>query len=106
MFTFDCKEPLPGLNIPMVMDNTGAYFRREGLGGRYITGKSPSKEEEPPTDNLEVDYSYFDKVLWPILAQRVPAFNAIKVYQILIKHSLYNMINLILGLENRPFSKY
>lgn len=63
----------------MVMDSTGAYFRREGLGGTFITGLSPTEEEEPPTDNLDVDFNYFDKWLWPILAKRVPAFNSIKV---------------------------
>lgn len=63
----------------MVMDSTGAYFRREGLGGTFIAGISPTEEEEPPTDNLEVDFNYFDQKLWPILAQRVPAFNSIKV---------------------------
>lgn len=64
----------------MVMDNTGAYFRREGLGGKYLTGTSPSEGDEPPTDNLEVDYTFFDRVLWPIIAHRVPAFNSIKVF--------------------------
>lgn len=63
----------------MVFDYTGAYFRREGLGGKFIAGISPPKELEPPTDNLEVDFSFFDQELWPILARRVPAFNAIKV---------------------------
>lgn len=63
----------------MVFDYTGAYFRREGLGGKFIGGISPIEEEEPSTDNLDVDFSFFDKTLWPILASRVPAFNAIKV---------------------------
>ena len=26
----------PGLNCPMVIDTTGLYFRREGLGGLYL----------------------------------------------------------------------
>lgn len=79
VYTFDCQEPIPGLNIPMVFDYTGAYFRREGLGGKFIAGVSPIEEEEPSTDNLDVDYTFFDKTLWPILARRVPAFNALKV---------------------------
>ena len=30
---------------------------------------------------LEVDYSMFEDVLWPSLAHRVPAFEALKVSQ-------------------------
>lgn len=63
----------------MVCDVTGAYFRREGLGGKFIGGISPPEDKEPSTSDLDVDYSYFDEILWPILARRVPAFNSIKV---------------------------
>lgn len=54
-------------------------FRRDGLCGNYICGLSPPPEEEPSVDNLDVDHSYFDNTLWPILAHRVPAFEAVKV---------------------------
>lgn len=63
----------------MTIDHTGAYFRREGLGGLYIGGMSPAPEDEPDTTNLEVDYNFFDEKIWPKLAQRVPAFNNLKV---------------------------
>lgn len=63
----------------MVIDKTGAYFRRDGLGGSFICGLSPFPEDEPETSNLDVDYNFFDKSLWPIIANRVPAFNCLKV---------------------------
>lgn len=63
----------------MTIDYSGAYFRRDGLGGSFIGGLSPSEEEEPATDNLDVDYQYFDEKIWPILAKKVPAFESIKV---------------------------
>lgn len=63
----------------MTIDYTGSYFRRDGLGGAYIGGICPLPSEEPTTDNLEVDHQYFDDKLWPRLANRVPAFNSIKV---------------------------
>lgn len=67
-----------------MIDYTGTYFRREGLGGNYIGGRAPSENEEPAVDNLDVDYEYFDTNVWPILASRVPAFNSIKVSKIVI----------------------
>lgn len=79
MYCFECEKNGPGLNSPMTIDYTGAYFRRDGLGGAYIGGMSPLPEEEPSTDNLDVDHQYFDEKVWPILAQRVPAFNSLKV---------------------------
>ena len=53
--------------------------RREGLGGHYIAGKSPTALEEPGTSNLDVDYTFFDQQVWPDIANRVPAFQNIKV---------------------------
>ncbi|GJQ83828.1 hypothetical protein Trydic_g5686 [Trypoxylus dichotomus] len=79
VYCFNCQEEGPGLNTPMTIDNTGTYFRRDGLGGTYIAGLSPFPEEEPQTDNLDVDHQYFDEKIWPVLAHRVPAFNSIKV---------------------------
>ena len=34
---------------------------------------------EPDTSSLDVDYEFFNSHVWPILANRVPAFEAIKV---------------------------
>ncbi|GFG35975.1 hypothetical protein Cfor_03558 [Coptotermes formosanus] len=78
VFCVDCKNG-PGLNTPLTIDPSGAYFRREGLAGSYICGRSPTPEEEPSTENLDVDYDFFDKSVWPVLATRVPAFESIKV---------------------------
>lgn len=33
----------PGLDTPFLIDYSGVYFRREGLGGNYITGMSPEE---------------------------------------------------------------
>ena len=54
-------------------------FRREGLGGHYIAGKSPTANEEPGIANLDVDYTFFDQQVWPDVAHRVPGFENIKV---------------------------
>lgn len=84
VYTFDCEEKAPGsgatLNTPLVIDPTQFYFRREGLSGCYIVSKSPNCiEKEPQCDNLDVDYEYFNNEVWPLLAHRVPKFEAIKV---------------------------
>lgn len=82
VYVFSCDENVnaPGLNTPLVIDPTNVYFRREGLTGLYVGGRSPECiEKEPSIDNLDVDYNYFDTDIWPHLAARVPKFEAIKV---------------------------
>lgn len=84
VYSFECQEQSAStgstLNTPLVVDPSNVYFRREGLSGCYIGGRSPeSIEKEPSTDNLDVDYDYFDTDVWPHLAHRVPKFEAIKV---------------------------
>ncbi|XP_075888052.1 FAD-dependent oxidoreductase domain-containing protein 1 [Nelusetta ayraudi] len=69
----------PGLDTPFLIDHSGVYFRREGLGGNYIAGASPEEAEEPDTGNLEVDHQFFEDRVWPHLANRVPAFEKLKV---------------------------
>lgn len=58
-------------------------YRREGFSNNHICGSSPTEEEEPSTENLDVDYDYFTEKLWPLLAHRIPNFEALKVKEIL-----------------------
>lgn len=70
-FETDAKvEPLP-----LVKDLTGLFVRPEGAG--YICGV-PNMDEAPGV-NFDVDYDYFERVVWPHLANRVPAFESLKV---------------------------
>ncbi|CAH1389191.1 unnamed protein product [Nezara viridula] len=78
VFNIHCPEG-PGIRSPMIIDPSGAYFRREGLSGHYLCGISPPDEEEPLIDNLDVDYSFFEEKLWPIIANRCPSFENAKV---------------------------
>jgi len=69
----------PVIDCPLVMDTSGAYFRREGYAGHYVAGQAPPLAEEPNCENLDVDYTYFDKTVFPNLVNRVPAFKNLKV---------------------------
>lgn len=80
VFTFTCKERVE--NCPLLIDVSGVYVRPEGEG--FICGVSPSADEDDPDwcdddpVSQEVDFSVFEEVVWPALAERVPAFEAIK----------------------------
>ena len=75
VFVFACATPLP--RCPLVIDPTGLWFRPEGEG-QFICGMAPPAAADPDDGPLDVDHAQFDAVLWPILAARVPAFEAIR----------------------------
>ncbi|XP_055909172.1 FAD-dependent oxidoreductase domain-containing protein 1 [Eupeodes corollae] len=80
VYVFDCQgENAPGLKTPLTIDTNGTYFRRDGEGGNYLCGKSPDCTCEPPVDDLEVDFRFFEDEIWPTLAHRVKAFESVKV---------------------------
>lgn len=74
IFTFACKERLPA--FPMLIDPTGVYCRPEGE--LFLSGVAPEEANDPPATDFEVDHSLFEEIIWPVLANRVPAFEAIR----------------------------
>lgn len=75
VYTVHCREPIP--DCPLVIDPTGVWFRPES-DGHFLCGVSPPAERDPDTLDLEIDLGWFDEIVWPALARRVPAFDAIK----------------------------
>jgi FAD-dependent oxidoreductase domain-containing protein 1 len=75
VFVFDCPTPIP--DCPLVIDTSGVWFRPEGSG--FIAGMAPPPDDDLPDLPLVVDPREFEARLWPALAARVPAFDAVKV---------------------------
>lgn len=84
----------------LTVDTSGVYFRPEGAT-QFICGTCPPSLEDPDVDydDFEVDHSIFENYIWPALAARVPAFEAIKVVASWAGHYAYNTMdqNAILG---------
>jgi FAD-dependent oxidoreductase domain-containing protein 1 len=95
VFVFDCKTPIE--RSPLTIDPTGVYFRPEGAS--FICGVAPPDERDPDCLDFNVDYSLFEETIWPTLAERVPAFEAIKLARAWVGHYDYNTVdqNAILG---------
>ena len=74
IFTFECRTEIR--NCPLLIDPTGVYCRPEGKG--FIGGSAPPPEQDPDSDDFEVDHTFFEEVVWPVLAERIPAFESIK----------------------------
>jgi len=95
VFVFECREEIG--HTPQVILPNGVAFRHEGQ--RYLAVVAPPPERDPATTDFDIDYGLFDEIIWPALAERVPAFGAIKVTNAHSCHYDFNTLdeNAILG---------
>lgn len=95
VYVFTCREKLP--QMPLCIDPSGVWWRPEGE--TYICGLSPEAGKDPDTTDFEIEYSLFEDTIWPILAHRVPAFEAIKLTNAWAGHYDYNIFdqNVLIG---------
>lgn len=95
IFVFDCRDDVP--DMPMLVDPSGVYCRPEG--GLYICGLCPDESDDPDSCSFDVDHAQFEQDIWPVLAARVPTFEAIKVVNAWAGHYDVNPVdhNAILG---------
>jgi len=95
VFVFDARRKLE--HCPLVIDTSGIWFRPEGE--YFICGTSPPEAEDLDGLPLEVDHRQFEEILWPALAARVPAFEAIKTVNAWAGYYEYNTFdqNAVLG---------
>lgn len=76
VFVVACRTSLPGCGL--TIDPSGIWWRPEGAG--FICGRSPDAGEPDPDEApLEVDEAMFYDRVWPAMAERVPAFEALKL---------------------------
>ena len=76
-FEHYCGTPNRIEPLPYVKDAARLAFRPEGRG--YSGGLVDSGE--PRGYNFDVDHDYFERVVWPALAHRFPAFEACRCHR-------------------------
>jgi FAD-dependent oxidoreductase domain-containing protein 1 len=99
VFVLDSPAALPG--CPLIIDPSGVWIRPEGVtgpqgpaglppkgalppsgrpsGGRFLAGAPPRGDDADDTPLDAIDLEQFDAQLWPTLAARIPAFEALRV---------------------------
>lgn len=77
VFVVDSPTALP--DCPLLIDPSGVWLKPEGRPGRYITGAPPRGEDRDNLPLEQIDHGLFDDVIWPALAARIPAFEALRV---------------------------
>ncbi|MFL4470195.1 NAD(P)/FAD-dependent oxidoreductase [Tateyamaria armeniaca] len=76
-WVFSAEQPLDR-DLPLTIDPSGVHVRENG-GGTYQCGGHADVDPAVDYDDFAMDHSLFENHVWPILATRIPAFEAIKV---------------------------
>jgi FAD-dependent oxidoreductase domain-containing protein 1 len=91
VYVLDCPNAPEELRKgPLTVDVSGVYVRPEGRN--FLCGNSPEETDEPPVD-WEMDHSWFEERLWAPLAERIPAFEELKVVGSWVGHYDYNSLD-------------
>ncbi len=96
-WVFKAEHPLDR-DLPLTIDPSGVHCRENG-GGTYQAGGHSDIDPAVDFDDFNMDHGMWESHVWPILATRIPAFEAVKVQAEWAGHYAVNTLdhNAILG---------
>jgi glycine/D-amino acid oxidase-like deaminating enzyme len=102
-FVFACAASPEGSatvnqgRLPLMIDPSGVFCRPEGRF--FLSGAPPVEDPAVDWDDFGPRHEEFESLIWPALAARSPAFEAIKVVNLWAGHYDFNTLdhNLIVG---------
>jgi FAD-dependent oxidoreductase domain-containing protein 1 len=97
-FVFNCREEI-GMT-PLTILPEGCAFRPEGAN--FIVNLAPTPDMDPNTDDTDIDHYLFEERIWPILAEHIPAFEAIKTTSAYCCHYDVNTLDGNLIIDRHP----
>jgi len=94
---FAAEQPL-SQDLPLTIDPSGVHVRENG-GGTYQCGGHSEIDPAVDYDDFDMDFDIWEAHIWPVLATRIPQFEAIKVTSEWAGHYAYNTFdhNAIIG---------
>lgn len=95
-YIFDCAEDL-GRELPLTIDPSGVHMRTDGR--YFLCGCPPFDDKTMDPTDFSYEDDIWEEKLWPALANRVPAFERIKVVNSWVGHYAYCTLdhNAIIG---------
>lgn len=103
VFVFDCAQTPEGSatvnagRLPLMIDPSGLYVRPEGRF--FLCGMPPAEDPAADWDDFEPHHDLFEEAIWPVLAERSQAFEAIKLVNFWAGHYAFNTLdhNMVVG---------
>lgn len=95
-FIFEAAQPLDR-DLPLTIDPSGVHMRTDGR--YYMAGCPPDDDHAVAYDDFADDHNIWEDKVWPIIATRIPQFEAIKLRNSWVGHYAYNTLdqNAIVG---------
>ncbi len=95
-FIFEAEKPLDR-DLPLTIDPSGVHMRTDGT--YYLAGCPPDEDPAVDYDDFVQDHSIWEDKVWPVLATRIPQFEAIRLRNSWAGHYAYNAFdqNAIIG---------
>ena len=90
-WVFSAEQPLDR-DLPLTIDPSGVHVRENG-GGTYQCGGHADHDPAVDYDDFAMDQSIWQDHVWPVLATRIPQFEAIKVTSEWAGHYAYNVFD-------------
>lgn len=95
---FNFQAPVSQDGFPMLFDTSGIWVRPDGDG--FIGGIQPAAHDDPDADDdFDPHHDLFEEVYWPLLVQRIPAMDKLRLRRSWAGHYEVNMLdhNAIIG---------
>jgi len=95
-FIFDAAHPLDR-DLPLTIDPSGIHMRTDGR--YYMAGGAPDDDPAVDYDDFAADHALWESKFWPVIANRIPQFEEIKLINMWIGHYDFNTLdqNAIIG---------
>lgn len=95
-FIFDAEQPLDR-DLPLTIDPSGVHMRTDGQ--YYLAGCPPDDDHPVDYDDFVQDHSIWQEKVWPVIANRIPQFEAIKLTNSWAGHYAFNTFdqNAVIG---------
>jgi glycine/D-amino acid oxidase-like deaminating enzyme len=95
-FIFDAETRLDR-DLPLTIDPSGVHMRSDSV--YYLAGCPPDHDADVDYDDFAMDHDIWIDKAWPAIANRVPAFEAVKLINSWVGHYAYNKLdqNAIIG---------
>lgn len=90
-WVFTCEEKLPRA-LPLTIDPSGVHMRQDGPD-TFLCGCPPDDDRAVEFDDFALDPDIWLNKVWPVLANRVPAFERIKVVTEWAGHYAFNTLD-------------
>lgn len=89
-YIFEAEQPLDR-DLPLTIDPSGVHMRTDGR--YYMAGCPPDDDPAVAPDDFTADNSLWEDKVWPVLASRIPQFEAIRLRNSWVGHYAYNTLD-------------